>query len=132
MQDVMQGIVNDLEEVKDDLFPQILHSIKAVKKQFKLQLLAYLQEGGVSYKDTRSGEKNKQVKLNLAHQAEDFVVYKDSKSFIRFGIIQRILSQNVVDLKIFLNGKTQVKPTHIRLLKLIYRKGNKNSHVNID
>ena len=26
MQDVMQGIVNDLEEVKDDLFPQILQS----------------------------------------------------------------------------------------------------------
>ena len=57
-EEIMQDIMQDLEEVKDDLFPQILHSIKAVKKQIKLQLLAYLQEGGVRYKNTRRGEKN--------------------------------------------------------------------------
>ena len=69
MSDLMSGVAGTLSW----LFQEIMEGNAAVMSQFRGQLLMYLQEESVSYKDTRKDNSGKQTTEGLKPKLNDFV-----------------------------------------------------------
>ena len=70
---------------QSELFKEILNGNTASLIQFKEQLLSYLQDNGISYKDSRKGGGNKQSSDGLTPLVNDFVTYKSgAKTQVKF------------------------------------------------
>ena len=83
------------------------------------QLLSYLQENSVFYRNPKNGDGNAQS--SLVPEVNDFCTYQDGAKHTHFGIVDDILKDNVVSLRVVKKGRVVHQNTHVRTLRMIYR-----------
>ena len=120
------------DSIQHQLFSSILDYKEGLLKAFHTQLLLYLQESSVFYKNEKHGDQI--AASSLLPKIGDFVVYKDCGMKIHFGVIDEIKTgsqDNVVSLRVIKYGKVTHQACHIRLLRLIYRPDYTKNYANI-
>ena len=116
MSNILTGIIG----ARDGMFADILKYGNVIRDNVRSQVLSYLQEKAVSYPDNRRGKHQEDGEAVLP-QLHDVVGYVGADQKIHLAIVTEIISKNVVRVRIVKNGKVQETPSHVSLLKLIYR-----------
>ena len=94
------------DSIQHQLYSYIPDYKEGLLEAFHTQLLLYLQENSVFYKNEKHRDRN--AASSLIPKIGDFVVYKDSGKKIHFGIIDQIMTgsqDNVVSLRVIKFGK---------------------------
>ena len=105
--------------VQGQLHAAILDYRPSILSAFHQSLLPYLQEYAVYFENPKNNHTDPQS--NLSPKVGDFVCYKDGGKRTHFGIIDAIMEQNVVNLRVIKYGKIVWQNTHIRTCKLLFR-----------
>ena len=125
-----EDLMTNVPGTQSELFKEILNGNTASLIQFKEQLLSYLQDNGISYKDSRKGGGNKQSCDGLTPLVNDFVTYK-SGAKTRFGKISEVLSDNLVILTVIKRNKVSTITVHVRTIRCVYRSTDVNNCANL-
>ena len=94
------------DSIQHQLYSSILDYKDGILMAFHIQLLLYLQENSVFYKNEKHGDRDDAS--SLLPKIGDFVVYMDGGKKIYFGGIDQIMTgsqDNVVSLRIIKHGK---------------------------
>ena len=126
----MEDLMSGLSGTQSQLFREILQGNAATLIQFKQQLLSYLQDNGISYKDCRKGGGDKQSQDGLTPLIDDFVTYK-SGTKTKFGKISEVLSDNLVVLTVIKRNRIATVTVHVRTIRCVYRCTDMNNCSNI-
>ena len=86
-------------------------------------------KNSVFYRNTKNAKGN--LYSNLVPEIGDFVAYMDGGKRTHFGIIDAVLKDNVVSLRVIKHGKVQHQNCHIRICRMIYRPSDEENHANI-
>ena len=105
--------------VQAQLFASIFDYKDSILTAFHQQLLTYLQENSIYYRNPKNVKGN--LSSNLVPEIGDFVAYMDGSKRTHFGIVDAVLKDNVVSLRVMKHGKMQHKNCHTRICRMIYR-----------
>ena len=94
------------------------------------QLLSYLQENSVFYRNPKNS--NGDAQSSLVPEVNDFCTYQDVAKHTHFGIVDEILIDNVVSLRVVKKGRLVHQNTHVRTLRMIYRPKDEQNFSNMD
>ena len=126
----MEDLMSDLSGTQSQLFREILQGNAATLIQFKQQLLSYLQDNGISYKDCRKGGRDKQSQDGLNPLIDNFVTYK-SGAKTKFGQISEVFSDNLVVLTVIKRNRIATVTVQVRTIRCVYRCTDQNNCSNI-
>ena len=77
------------------------------------QLLSYIQENSVFYKNCDGNAPS-----SLVPRIGDFCTYQDGGKRTHFGVIDEILKDNVVSLRVIKKGRLVHQNTNVRTLRM--------------
>ena len=126
---LMHGLLLGKESVQGQLQAAMLDYRPRILLAFHQALLTYLQDFAIYYRDPKNVHSDTQS--DLTPQVNDFVCYRDGGKKTHFGIIDSILEQNLVSLRVIKHGKVTWQNTHSRTIKLLFRPKDESNFVNI-
>ena len=126
---LMHGLLLGRESVQGQLQAALLDYRPKILLAFHQALLSYLQDFAIYYRDPKNVHSDTQS--DLSPQVNDFVCYRDGGKKTHFGIIDSILEQNLVSLRVIKYGKMTWQNTHSRTMKLLFRPSDERNFVNI-
>ena len=126
---LMHGLLLGKETVQGQLQAAMLDYRPSILSAFHQALLTYLQEYAIYYSNPKNEHSDSQS--NLTPKVNDFVCYKDGGRKTHFGIIDSILEQNLVNLRVIKHGKVTWQNTHTRTIKLLFRPKDEANFANI-
>ena len=125
----MYGILLGKESVQGQLFASILDYKASILTAFHQSLLNYLQEHSIYYANPKNVHTD--ASSNLDPKVGDFVAYLDGSRKTHFGVVDAIMADNVVSLRVIKYGKIVHQSTHTQIYRLLFRRQDEQNHVNI-
>ena len=119
VQDMMYNILLGNKSAQAQLFASIFDYKESILTAYHQQLLSYLQENSVFYRNPQNSDGDAQS--SLVPEVNDFCTYQDGAKHTHFGIVDNILKDNVVSLRVVKKGRVVHQNTHVRTLRMIYR-----------
>ena len=126
---LMHGLLLGQDSVQGQLHAAILDYRSSVLSAFHQSLLTYLQEHAVYYANPKNTHTN--ASSNLDPMVGDFVAYLDGSKCTHFGIINGIMANNVVSLRVIKYGKIVWQNTQTRTCRLLFCPQDELNHTNI-
>ena len=129
VEDMMYGILLGKESVQGQLFASIFDYKASILTAFHQNLLSYLQENSIYYANPKNVKTD--LSSNLDPKVGDFVAYVDGSKKTHFGIVDAIMADNVVSLRVIKYGKMVHQSTHTRICRLLFRPLDEKNYVNV-
>ena len=122
-------LVKVMKQVLDDIFdPQGIMSLvgkdsRNSKNSLRLALVEYLQTAALRYIEPVRGhlQKPSSSEKILLPRAGDVIIFKHCDTTIRLGIILEVFANNMCDVRTHHLNRVEIRPMHVRLLKLLFR-----------
>ena len=125
----MYGILLGKESVQGQLFASIFDYKASILTAFHQNLVSYLQENSIYYANPKNVKTD--LSSNLDPKVGDFVAYVDGSKMTHFGIVDAIMADNVVSLRVIKYGKMVHQSTHTRICRLLFRPLDEKNYVNV-
>ena len=82
------------------------------------------------YRNEKNGDGN--AHSSLVPKINNFCTYQDGGKRTHFGVVDEILKDNVVSLRVIKKGQLVHQNTHVRTLRMIYRPKDEQNFSNMD
>ena len=115
VEELMYGILLGKESVQGQLLASILDYNASILTAFHQSL----QEHSIYYANPKNVHTD--ASSNLDPKVGDFVAYLDGSKKSHFGIVDAIMADNVVSLRVIKYGKIVHQSTHTRICRLLFR-----------
>ena len=126
----MTSILLGSQSVQAQLFASIFDYKESILIAYHQQLLSYLQENSVFYRNEKNCDGN--AHSFLVPKINNFCTYQDGGKRTHFGVVDEILKDNVVSLRVIKKGRLVHQNTLVRTFRMIYRPKDEKIFLNMD